>query len=100
MSDVNDPRYIDPEFEAARAKRELRRLLRPYVQDHVGDQLAEQFVGWELDEGWRAPARALPFRTDRRADPDTTHRGAELARQALAARRGDTSETHQENDQP
>lgn len=76
----------DPEIseQEQRAITILARRLQPRLVAGVdAHEIAAQFIRDLRNEGWRPPLRPAPPR-DRPATPDTTHRGADLARRALA----------------
>lgn len=84
------PSNTDPDIQAAwdEAKRGLAALLRPYVQAHLIEELAQRYVDGLEVRGWRPPLR--PPKPVARLEPEqaqaATARGSELARALLEER--------------
>jgi hypothetical protein len=80
-------RHTDPDIQAAwRDQRDaLAAMLRPYVQAHLVQDLAQRYIDGLEQRGWRPPLR--PPEQTARIDPETaqaaTARGYELARSLL-----------------
>lgn len=82
--------HVDPDIQAAwdEARRGLAAMLRPYVQAHLVDELAQRYIDGLEVRGWRPPLR--PPKPVQRLEPEVAHantaRGSELARSLLKER--------------